>query len=46
MKRPARNNGGAVGGVFCMVRSEAISLDRPSSVQLVNWSRASWLVGE
>jgi hypothetical protein len=36
-QRPARKNGSTVGsGVFYVVRSEAISLDRPSSVQLVS----------
>jgi hypothetical protein len=33
-QRPARNNGSNFGGrVFCVVRSEVISRDRPSSVQ-------------
>jgi hypothetical protein len=34
---PARNNGSTVGSsVFYVLRSEAISLDRPSSAQLVS----------
>jgi hypothetical protein len=51
-QQPARKNGSTVGsGVFCVVRSEAIWLDRPSSVQLVSavqLSTVEWseLIGE
>jgi hypothetical protein len=41
-QRPARNNGSTVGsGVFYVVHSEAVSRDRPSSVQLVQCSQWS-----
>jgi hypothetical protein len=46
-QQPACNSGSAVGrGVFCVVRSEALSLDWPSWFQLVQWSGASWLVSD
>jgi hypothetical protein len=49
-QRPACNNRSTVGsGVFYVVCFEAISRDRQNSVQLViavQWSGASWLVGE
>jgi hypothetical protein len=45
--RPARNSGSTVeSGVSCVVRPGAISLDWPSSVQLVQCNGTSWLVSE
>jgi hypothetical protein len=44
---PARNNGSTVGSsVFYVIFSEVISRDRPSSVKLVQWSGARWLMSE
>jgi hypothetical protein len=48
-RRPMHNSGTTVGsGVFCMVLSKAISLDHPSSVQLVQCCAVEWskFVGE
>jgi hypothetical protein len=46
-KRPARNRKSTDGsGVFYVVCSEAIYLDPPNSVQLVQWVELSELVGE
>jgi hypothetical protein len=46
-QRPARNNESTVGsGVFYVVRSETISRDRLSSVQLVQCREVKELVGE